>query len=265
MDLRSVNRVLRERGLSTAYYRRKKGEDLALFTDRIAKQLVRILPKLDGEVPLVARLYDVPDNIISAIIQDKRYARYNLKDIRSKAHAEGRAKENEHAEITADLERAKLESLTEVKDKRITRERWPSDPEAKADAIFDYLSVALVQYGSDLVVISETGTKGTLTLPDIIRALENSPALQEEQRVGKKVQGVMSESNMYRLGREANNPSAAMKVLTNVMDGEWSDRQEHTHKHVGFEPPKEGEGASILDAFKSDSAVVSHDGEGTEQ
>lgn len=266
MDLRSANKALKEAGLSVRYYRRKVNEDNDLFTDRIARQLVKILPKLEGEVPLVAHLYDVPPTIIAAIIQDKRYAKHDLRKVHSRAQAESRAKQKEAAAVRTALESAQLEDLQRESAKRVTRERWPTDPEAKSDAIFDFLSVALVQYGSDLVAISDVATKGSIPLWEMVATIKGNPALEDAQQRGLEVAAAEAQSRMLELSRTSNNPSASKMVLTNFTDGLWSDRQEHTHKHVGFTAPAEEESGSVLDSFKkTETSVVHHDGEGTEQ
>ena len=243
----ALNKRLKSLGLSKQYYKQKSTEDRETFIGRMAEQMAApkgVLRKTRGDIPLIGALYGLTDDVVKGVIK-----RFELSALLDECTRLGRAEELENRDIRAQLDREELESLGDSKDKRITRDRWPTDPEAKSDAIHDYLSVALVQYGSDEVLISER-----LSLPvwEITAAIKANPALQEAQQVGMGVAAAEAQSNPLRMAREGNNPTAAKLVLTNFSDGRWPDRQDHTVRHEGFAPPSEAEQGTVLDMFVVD-------------
>lgn len=245
---------LKELGLSTTYYRLKKNEERDVFTERIAKQLPRLLIKCESSVPIISTLYGVDPDLIKLVLQTNRSRKYKvpgvkkqktLREFEVQGQALGAAREQTDSEVADLMKKKAMKGLKiDPTDKKVTRSNWPRDPQEKADTLYDFLMAALLDYGSDLVDIASAGS---LPLWEVQDAIRLSASLQEQQSRGLSVQTGWAEHNMFRQARESNNPGAAKNVLENFSDGRWTNRQQVDVRNVGFEPPKEDEEqASIL-------------------
>ena len=240
-----VVKRLKELGLRPKYYRQKVSEDRQQFIDRMVKQLPRVLVKCESDVPTISELYGVDPDLIKFVMQENRSKKFKVggkfKTLRQ-CEVEGRtiasAREKYDAEVANKISAKALKDLEDTSEKRVQRRNWPTDPDERVAAIFDFLLEALVQYGANCVEIAEAGN---LSLWDINRAIDASAALQAAQEEGMVVRVRMSEARMFHLAETSTNPGAAKTVLTNFSGGRWSDRQDVTVRNVGFEAPKDDE------------------------
>ena len=251
-----VVKRLKELGLRPKYYRQKVSEDRTQFIDRMVKQLPRILVKCESDVPTIANLYGVDPDLVKFVMQENRSKKFKvggksrtLRQYETEGLAIASAREKYDAEVSNKIKAKALKDIEDTTEKRVQRRNWPTDPDERVAAIFDFLMDALVQYGANLVEIAE---HGNLELWDIQRAINASAALQTAQAEGMDVRVAMSESRMFHLAETSTNPGAAKTVLTNFSGGRWSDRQDVTVRSVGFEAPKEDEEqVSILTIVKN--------------
>ena len=240
-----VVKRLKELGLRPKYYRKKVSEDHQQFIDRMVKQLPRVLVKCESNVPTIAELYGVDPDLIKVVIQSNRNKKFKVgktaKTLRAyevEGMAIASARDKYDAEVSNKIRAKALKDIEDTSEKRVQRRNWPTDPDERVAAIFDFLMDALVQYGANCVEIAEAGN---LKLWEIGRAVEASAALQAARDEGMRVRVMMAEGRMFHLSDTSNNPGAPNKVLVNFSGGRWSERQDVTVRSVGFEAPKDDE------------------------
>jgi len=232
-------------GLSPNTQRQGGSEDIVKFIERVQATADEYLIRAEGNVGVVAAVYGIESSLMADIIKTTD----RLIMARDEGLIIASARKTRSEKFSAEIKKRKLQFLKE-EDRRIKRDKWPENKDARAAALAETLRSAIEQYRGDEMAMASALNVAVSEIRDCVADDVELQEMMEQGKMDAKEQVI---SHLYHLATTSQSPTAAIHWLKHQASEEWGDKKEVTINHKGFAPPDENEGGgSVLKMVVND-------------